>query len=159
MEAATKTIGDVLVERGVSIPDELVAQMAVPVLKTQRQGDVLVVDREDPDLAGNWDGPMGPLSDTELKNARKLDTKGVQIVRGEQTNNTHTLHGEPGTEILWVEDGTEIEGLVTYGHAKISGGPAYLVHSDEHGVNGLDEGTYSFTGKREQADLVRRVAD
>jgi hypothetical protein len=39
------------------------------------------------------------------------------------------------------------------------GATAYLIHTDEHGANGIGPGTYRLTGKREQADEIRRVAD
>jgi hypothetical protein len=39
------------------------------------------------------------------------------------------------------------------------GAVAYLIHTDEHGANGIGPGTYRLTGKREQADEIRRVAD
>lgn len=39
------------------------------------------------------------------------------------------------------------------------GAVAWLIHTDEHGVNGIGPGTYRLHGKIEQAEEIRRVAD
>ena len=48
----------------------------------------------------------------------------------------------PGVAFVAAPDGSDVE----------------TVHTDEHGANGIGPGLYALTGKREQANEIRRVA-
>lgn len=136
------TIGSVLALHDITVPNETLAEVEVPVLSgPQRQGDVLIV-------------PRTPLLSDERLAAHAVPKEGVAVVRGEATGNTHLLHGEG--EVLWARrDGDLLLGVVDVP----DGSTAYLIHTDEHGANAMGSGTYELRGKREQADVVRRVAD
>lgn len=140
------TYGTALALAGVTVPEHLLAEAEVPILTgPQAQGDLIVV-------------PVAAVAAA----AHDLDWKpvtgaGVQVVHGEATGNTHWLHaGFDSTGVLWarVDEGVRI-GYVTVP----DGETAMLVHTDEHGANGIGAGVYAIHGKREQADEIRRVAD
>jgi hypothetical protein len=130
----------VMTEVGVEVPVHLVAQAEVPVLSgPQRQGDLLVVPAGD-----RWSGvAMRPVG------------AGIPVVRGEATGNTHILAGDAG--VLWSEtvDAGQVIGVVYVPQ----GATAWLIHTDEHGANGIGTGWFEIRGKREQADEIRAVAD
>ena len=134
------TYADQLTKHNVEIPDHLIADAEVPILTgPQRQGDVLIV-------------PFPVEHRGEL-----VPAEGVAVVRGESTtgSNSHILDGAP--EAYWYpvnDDGVEL-GYLTVP----DGSTAYLTHTDEHGCNGIGPGNYVLRGKREQAEVERRVAD
>ena len=119
--------------------------MAVPVLAgvPQRQGDVFV----------------SPVDDTPAGvEFAPVAAEGVQVVHGEATGNTHWLHTDMGSEapVEWAG----VREPLTLGYLRVpSGSVAMLSHTDEHGCNAFGPGLYRVTGKREQADEIRRVAD
>lgn len=135
-----KTYGELLAKHDVQIPEHLLAQAEVPVLTgPQRQGDIFV-------------RPLGvaPKDSTIFAPVGE----GVQVVHGEATGNTHWLHGDPG--VLWARlDRGQVVGVVMVPE----GATAHLVHTDEHGANGLGPGVYELRRKREMADEIRQVAD
>ncbi len=136
----------VLTRHNIETPDETLAALDVPLLTTpQRQGDVGIF-------------PRANLSAAERKSAVVVPPEGIAVVRGEATGNTHMLDAVVG-DVLWIahpQTGSEVRlGAVCVPE----GGEAYLVHTDEHGANGLAPGTYWLHGKREQAEIARRVAD
>lgn len=136
------TIGSVLALYDVTIPDETLAEVEVPVLTgPQRQGDVLVVPRK-------------RLTDAERSVANTVPPSGLAVVRGEATGNTHLLHGDG--PVLWA---SKVSGLLLGLLEVGEGAVAYLIHTDEHGANAMGPGTYELRGKREQASEIRRVAD
>lgn len=128
---------------GVSVPEHLVADAEVPVLTgAQAQGDLLVFPARRVPQGLDW---------------KPVTAAGVQVVHGEATGNTHWLHaGFDSPGVLWarVDEGVRI-GYVTVPDDET----ALLVHTDEHGANGVGPGVYAINGKREQADEIRRVAD
>ena len=128
---------------GVSLPDHLVADAEVPVLTSpQAQGDIGIV-------------PAHMLGITAWGVDFTPGGKGVQVVTGEATGNTHWLHADHDG-VTWARlDRDLVIGLVSVPE----GASAYLSHTDEHGANGIGPGLYALTGKREQADEIRRVAD
>lgn len=133
---------EVLALADVAVPDELLADVEVPVLcGPQRQGDVLIV-------------PRSPLTAAERRAAVPVPTEGVAVVVGEATGNTHLLHGDGG--VLWAcRDSGLLLGVVEVGEDATG----FLIHTDEHGANAFGPGTYVLHGKREMADEIRRVAD
>lgn len=136
------TFAQALGKIGVSIPDHLVADAEVPILTgLQAQGDLIIVPGAlDSYRAGKVD--LAPVGD-----------QGVQVVVGEATGNTHWLHrGFDSADVLWgrVSDDDLVIGVVFVPE----GQSAELIHTDEHGANGIGPGTYVIRGKREQADAV-----
>jgi hypothetical protein len=139
------TYGRALALVGVSVPAHLLADAEVPVLTgPQAQGDLLVVPASAPDGV-RWQ-PVPPL--------------GIQVVHGEATGNTHWLHhgfGSTGVRWAW-PDGDH---PLVVGHLSVpDGGSALLIHTDEHGANGVGPGCYAVRRKREAEDSsVRYVED
>jgi hypothetical protein len=135
---------------GVTVPDHLDAGAEVPVLTgPQAQGDLLVTPEEvpDDDAARRRGKPAAWVA---------VPAQGVQVVHGEATGNTHWLHAgfdSPGVRWRRVGDG----GLVL-GYVQVPAGQsALLIHTDEHGANGIGPGTYAIRGKRELGLAVRAV--
>ena len=117
---------------GVTVPPHLVADAEVPVLTgPQAQGDLLVVPGEAPETLAWADVPAG----------------GVQVIRGEATGNTHWLHAGFGSSgVAWAPSDGE---STVVGHLRVPpGGSALLIHTDEHGANGIGPGTYAVHRKR-----------
>lgn len=139
------TFQDAIDKVGVSLPEHLVADAEVPVLTDpQAQGDIGIIPAH---LLGN----IGRVGDAEFAPVGA----GVQVVTGEATGNTHWLHAD-NPDVAWARlDRDIVIGLVQVP----AGAVAYLIHTDEHGANGIGPGLYAITGKREQANEIRRVAD
>lgn len=142
---STLTFAEVLGTHDITIPDDTLADLEVPVLTgPQRQGDV-----------GIFPGSRYPGH--ALDDAHRVPPAGVQVVVGEATGNTHLLHAVG--PVFWCPAG-ERAGSVALGLLKVpKGSTAYLIHTDEHGANGIGPGTYRVKGKREMAEQIRRVAD
>lgn len=140
----TATFRDVLTRHNITIPDETIAEITVPVLSgPQRQGDIGIFPRD-------------PLTAGERTQSIPVPREGIAVVRGEATGNTHMLSSEG--HVLWLPKETSDRLLL--GIVEVSeGATGYLIHTDEHGATGLAPGTYRLHGKREQADEIRRVAD
>lgn len=134
----------------VSLPEHLEAEAEVPVLAgPQAQGDLIIVPL---DQAYEADGraPLWPQG-------KILPMEGVQVVHGEATGNTHWLHAgfnSPGVSWHRADQGLVV-GVVTVP----AGQTAMLVHTDEHGANGIGPGRYEIRQKRELADEIRYVED
>ena len=137
-----KTLTEILGRHDIAVADELLADIIVPVVAgAQRQGDVLIL-------------PRGPLSAAERTACQLVPREGIAVVVGEATGNTHLLHAEGA--VLW----SRRTAGVMLGVVEVAdGASAYLIHTDEHGANGIAAGTYALHGKREQADEIRRGAD
>lgn len=143
----TMTLSAALARHNIEAADAALAEIEVPVLTgPQRQGDVLILPR--PKAGG-----------AELLTMRPVPTEGVAVVRGEATGNTHLLDRIEG-EVLWVaHTATDPDDLMLGVLHVEPGAVAMLIHTDEHGANGIGPGTYVLHGKREMADEIRRVAD
>ena len=124
---------------GIAVPDHLEAQATVPVLTgLQHQGDILIRPVKS-FIAGDWQ----PVGD------------GVQVVTGEATGNTHWLH-DTNRDCQWAR----VDRGLIIGYVQVpDGSAAHLIHTEEHGSNGIGAGTYELRRKREMADEIRIVAD
>lgn len=141
-----RTLIDILTRYDVTPADDALAEIEVPVLDgAQRQGDVIWFPRE-------------PLPAGELARALAVPPEGVAVVRGEATGNTHLLTAADGV-VRWLPAVPSRESVALGTVVVEPGAVAYLIHTDEHGANGIAPGTYTVHGKREQADVIRRVAD
>ena len=133
---------------GADVPAHLGADAEVPVLSgAQAQGDLLVFPQPAPDGI-DWERVPGD---------------GVTVVRGEATGNTHWLHrGFSSPDVMWSpwSRWTAHEEL-TVGYLRVPPGQsALLIHTDEHGANGIGPGDYAIHRKREwDADQARMLAD
>jgi len=134
------TLENVLNHAGVSAGGVLDTQIEVPILTgPQRQGDVA------------WkSAPKAKPATTPIP------TTGVQVVKSEASPNTHALHNWDGVCFFDFRSGVgSTLGVLTVP----DGASAYLVHTEEHGANGVGPGTYEFTGQFDYAGEWRRVAD
>lgn len=123
------------------------ASVDVPVLAgPQRQGDILIV-------------PRAPLGRAEIDGMTPIPTEGLSVVRSDVTGNEHVLLAD-GPGVTFRRHDTSDPNDVLLGVLDVpAGSQAWIVHTDEHGANGIAAGCYTIHGKREQADIVRRVAD
>ena len=143
------TFTDVLARSNITVPDETLAELTVPILGTQRQGDILFAKR-------------APVGAAELDAFTLVPAEGVNLVVGEATRNAHILHnsGQDDSAVAFRRnDSTDPSDLLIGVLYVPAGDVAYVIHTDEHGVNGLEPGTYLVNGKREQLDEIARVAD
>jgi len=136
------TTYSIAAEHGVTIA--ALDDIEVPVLdRPQRQGDLGFFPRPPLGAAEPAGTPVGP--------------EGVVLVRGEATGNTHILHAQG--HVTWQPHATPADD-VSLGTIHVApAAVAWVIHTDEHGVNGLAPGVWSVRAKREQADEIRRVAD
>ena len=143
----TITLTQALDRHQISVADDLLADIEVPVLTgPQRQGDILIT-------------PRGPAGKAELARFTPVPAEGVAVVRGEATGNTHLLDALAGV-VMWAPNPASSPTDLTLGILHVpAGGVALLIHTDEHGANAVGPGTYRLAGKREMADEIRRVAD
>ena len=143
----TMTLTAALARHDITVADDMLADIEVPVLTgPQRQGDVGIF-------------PRSPLGRAELAGFVPIGRDGIAVVRGEAGGNTHLLDAVQGV-VLWKANPSAGATDLTLGILHVEDGAiAHLLHTDEHGANGIGPGTYRVTGKREQADEIRRVAD
>lgn len=135
------TFGEALAKVGASVPEHLIADAEVPIISgVQAQGDLLIV-------------PTAKMPD----GAALVSDAGVQVVFGEATGNSHFLHrGFDSPDVMFVRANDPL--IVGYVSVP-EGQSAQLIHTDEHGSNGIGPGVYAIHGKREMADQIRRVQD
>lgn len=132
------TYASALRKVGVTVPAHLTADARIPILTgPQAQGDLLVLPAEAP--AGAW---------------CRVSGDGVRVVRGEGTGNTHWLHaGFASPDVRWLDAagarGRPAELAVGYLHVP-PGQSAMLIHTDEHGANGIGPGEYALHRKRQK---------
>ena len=128
---------------GVTVPDHLVADATVPILTgPQAQGDLMVVPSENAPEQG-W---------------QPLPEDGVQLIRGEATGNTHWLHrGFDSPDVTWQRHAPSTTGAAADDDTLVvaqlqvpAGQSALLIHTDEHGANGIGPGRFVIRRKREQ---------
>lgn len=128
------TYATALARSGVSVPDHLVADAVVPVLTgPQAQGDLMIVPIDETPRGLQWE---------------TIPDAGIQVIYGEATGNTHWLHRGLGSpSVRWVFD----EAGVRLGFLDVApDNTAMLIHTDEHGANGIGPGRYAIHRKRAQ---------
>lgn len=132
------TYETITTRHSVELPAHLEAQAEIPVLSgIQRQGDLIII-------------PMRPGADA----GKPIPPEGVAVVRGVADGNTHLLVGDGDVRWRGVTDTRQDLGTMTVAE----GATAYLLHP-EHGAQGFAPGTYLIRRQREQADVIRVVAD
>lgn len=145
----TITFAEALGKHDISLPDEALADLEVPVLVgvPQRQGDVAVI-------------PRPAASAAELATMQRVPPEGIAVVRGESSTggNSHILDAYHGY-VFW-GPANDPDNITLLGVLHVpEGSVAYLTHTDEHNSNGIGAGTWTIRGKRTQMDEERRVAD
>jgi hypothetical protein len=139
------TYATALALSGITVPDHLTADAEVPVLTgPQAQGDLLIVQ-----LADSPGSPARPATEP-------VPAAGVQVIHGEATGNTHWLHAgfdSPGVRWSRAEEQGVRVGVLTVPR----GQSALLIHTDEHGANGIGPGTYAIHRKRAAEVTVGQV--
>ena len=138
----TMNLGQILDRAGIGTLGVLDVEVDVPILTgAQRQGDVIVLPR--PNKAATTPIPAA----------------GVQVVRAEASTNTHSLMSWDGQCFFDPDTHGGDTGLVLGVLTVPAGASAYLLHTEEHGANGIGPGTYELRRQREFAGEWRRVAD
>lgn len=141
----TLTIAEAIERFSVDIDPHLDRQTTIPVLDgLQFQGDVAVV----PAVMANR--PTAAATTV-------LPAAGFPVVRGESGGNTHLLlaQGDVRYDVHEADEDTDLRlGTLTVA----DGATAYLAHP-EHAYTGIAPGTYELRRQREQADVIRVVAD
>ena len=140
------TFTTVLARHDIECVNEALADIEVPVITglPQRQGDVAI-----------W--PAAPATKAMITQAALIGTDGIHVVRGESAgSNAHILDADG--PVYWTAyTGAD---MLQLGSVHVPAGSiAWLIHTDEHGVNGIGPGTYRLTGKREMGEEARRVVD
>lgn len=141
-----RTVTQLIDIHGVDVDPHLDRQATIPVCDgLARQGDVLVIPAAQ--LGG---------SRVRLPATTPVPAEGVPVVRGEAGGNAHLLlaAGPVGWASLPGRDGSLDIGVVQVS----DGATAYLAHP-EHGYLGIAPGQYVVRRQREQADVIRVVAD
>lgn len=153
----TRTLSDVLNPFDIAVADQALADIEVPVLAVpQAQGDVYILPVAD--LFAAERRFIAAVDVHAHPGAVSVPPEGVAVVRGEATGNTHLLTAADG-EVRWVPLSSTAHSVLLGVVEVAPGAVAYLIHTDEHGANGIAPGTYALHGKREQRDVISRVAD
>lgn len=141
----TITLGNILDQAGIGTLGVLDTQIDVPILTglAQAQGDLIVLPRPNKAAA-----------------TTPIPTAGVMVVRAESSGgNTHSLHSWDGPGCFY-DERTRSDAQLVLGVLTVpDGATAYMVHTEEHGANAFGPGTYEIRRQREQADIIRVVAD
>jgi hypothetical protein len=136
------TVEEAIAEFQIDVDPHLDRQVEIPVLDgLQFQGDVAVV----PD----------PIEWAATEPA-PVPQDGVAVIRGEAGGNTHMLLAQGPVYYvprIWTNSPLVLGRLLVP-----EGSVAYLAHP-EHSYAGIAPGTYELRRQREQADVVRMVAD
>lgn len=143
---STQTLADLIATHGVDVHGHLDRDELVPVHagRLQLQGDVAVIPagRDAPATGSGYPEPVPAV--------------GIPVVRGENGGNTHLLLGDP--TVTWDPSRGGRSGLDLGTLTVPQGGTAWLAHP-EHGYLGVGAGRYVIRRQREQADVIRMVAD
>lgn len=145
-----QTLATLVTTHGVPVDDHHDLDALVPVTTgLQFQGDVAVIPT----------GPAVPATGTGYPTP--VPATGVAVVRGENGGNTHLLLDgrNPGADpVTWDPSQGGDTGLDLGVVTVPAGAVAYLAHP-EHAYSGIAFGRYVIRRQREQADVIRLVAD
>lgn len=136
-----RTLATLIRTHGVDVDTHLDRELTVPVTTgLQRQGDIIVI-------------PTPHLRAATTA----VPATGYPVVRGEAGGNTHLLLGDTAGGVFY--DLAPSRSDLDLGTLTVADGAiGYLAHP-EHGYAGISPGTYTIRRQREQADVIRVVAD
>ena len=136
--STTMTVAEAEARFGHDVDEHLERDLEIPVLTgPQRQGDILFV-------------PAVVKAATD-----PIPQAGYPVIRGENGGHTHALHTDTGHCFYTPTSRTDgVLGTLTVAEES----SAVLAHS-EHGFMAFGPGSYTVTRQREQADVIRSVAD
>lgn len=131
---------------GTDYVGEFAADLDIPVLTgPQCQGDVSIAPRH-----------LLPATVWTTGDAQAVTGRGIEVIRGGAMNNAHTLRTlDQG--VLWQP--AEGDEQVALGVLTVPDEATCFLEHPEHGFNGIGAGTFVIGRQREQADVVRMVAD
>lgn len=135
------TLHEAITRYGVDVDPHHEREAAIPVIcGLQAQGDLIVV----------------PAAQTVPIATEPVPASGVAVVRGESGGNTHLILADGPVFFSWVERSRS--GLVLGVLTVPAGSVGYLAHP-EHAYSGVGPGRYELRRQREQANVIRVVAD
>lgn len=143
MDAEHISLADLLDRSGLDVLDHLERQVAVPALDgLQAQGDLIVI-------------PHALVERTVTLNRwarwEPVPPGGVELVRGVDGRNPHTLVADPGT-CRWISVHDPLRlGIVVFENTA----PAYLIHP-EHGGSGVAPGRWLVRRQQERGVTLAR---
>lgn len=137
-----RTLATLIHTHGVDVDAHLDRELTVPVSAgLQRQGDIIVIPS------------------TAVHASTAIPATGYPVVRGEAGGNTHLLLGDTAGAVFYDLATTGGDLDLDLGTLTVApGSVGYLAHP-EHGYAGIAPGTYTIRRQREQADVIRVVAD
>lgn len=140
-----RTLAALIDQHKVDVHDHLDRDDIVPVITgLQIQGDVAVI-------------PTDRADRTDRVRPVTVPAAGIPVVRGENGGNTHLLLAS-GDAVTWLPVDRSGTGLDLGVIGVPADATAYLAHP-EHGYLGIGPGRYVIRRQREQADVIRMVAD
>lgn len=130
-------LAELLDRTGLEVLDHLEKQVTIPVIDgPQAQGDLIVVPLD----------MVGPVTARPWARWREVPVDGVELVRGVNGNNPHTLVADTGT-CRWttdVGDPTRL-GIALFENTE----PVFLIHP-EHGGSGVAPGRWLVRRQQER---------
>ena len=138
-----RTLATLIHTHGVDVDAHLDREITVPVTTgLQRQGDIIVIPTPN----------LRPATTA-------VPTTGYPVVRGEAGGNTHLLLSDTAGGVFYDLTQPRSDLDLDLGTLTVAdGATGYLAHP-EHGYAGIAPGTYTIRRQREQADVIRVVAD
>jgi len=158
------TYFDALALSEVPVPSHLEAEASVPILvEPQAQGDLFIEPCDG--LGAVFAVLEPPCHHDDLCDRLQFEPippEGVTLVRGDTSENSHVLHAgfdspsvryvdhvSIGPHTAWWQRIKGVTGQILAVVVVPSGQWAVVIHTDEHGANGIGEGTYLVRRKRE----------
>lgn len=144
------SLADLVTTHGVPVDDHHDLDALVPVTdRLQFQGDVAVIP------------VAAAVQATGSGYPNPVPAAGVAVVRGENGGNTHLLldgRSPDAAPVTWDPSTGGDTGLDLGVVTVPTGALAYLAHP-EHAYSGIAPGRYVIRRQREQADVIRLIAD
>ena len=140
----TITILEAVERFDTQVDDHHDQQSTIPVTAgLARQGDVAIIPAT---MVRNLGTAMTPVPKT-----------GIPVVRGESGGNTHLLLADGPVFFDW--DSRDSQEQLALGTLTIPEGSTGFLAHPEHAFLGIAPGSYQIRRQREQADIIRLVAD
>ncbi|WP_183091297.1 hypothetical protein [Streptomyces radicis] len=133
------TLAELTERTGLDVLAHLERSLSIPVIDgIQAQGDLIVVPRSE----------LPRVTRSPLAHWQDVGADGVELLRGANGGNPHTLVADRGT-CAWTPYVRDAQGLTLC--LVTNSAPAYLIHP-EHGATGIAPGTWTIRRQRERGD-------